>query len=813
MKKNEEMNGNVSREWTPEEIEQYLKAAGEELEIPESLKPEQMEKWLREQEAKRKLSSVEKGEAGFAEGEPEEKAADEERKAAAAKGEPEEKAADKEQKEEMQKAKAALKQERQKKSGGNFRKYRRWFGAAATAACLALVVFAVGRHQNWSLVSETKNDMEKQENEQAADTDCTFEAERMENVERTAEIPKEEQTTYGEIYQSFDKIWKETEGNTRGIFNFFKGEKKYEMAEDEAVAESPADANVSSAAGNMQMEADSSEENPDHGTTNQQEADVEEADIIKNDGRYLYQVILSESDYTYGVQITDTKGGLKEAARLEGFDNIKDIYVWEDTLVILEPGWAQANVEESDDDISWLQGGLAGFLTRDDVAAADIAYTGSAFCRIHVYDITDRTNPEEIHTFTVKGNYQASRISDGYLYYFAQSSAYRPKDKEDYEAYIPMLDGKALSEDCIYLPEDTECTSYLVMASINMKQPDEFTDTKAIVTSADQFYVSKNNIYVTDSRYSDNTEEGESSNSTRIYRFSYQSGIMKKEAEGSVKGTLRDAMALNEYNGYLRMVTTVDSYSVEKVIDDITGKEIGYSSTNHETTNSLYVLDDNLKVVGKIEKLAKDELIYSARFMGDSGYFVTFRQIDPLFSVDLSDPENPKILGELKISGFSEYLHFYSQDLLLGIGLEADEETGRTEGMKLSMFDISDPTNVTEQSKMDLSEYSYADALYNYKAVLIDTEKNLFGFEAESYEDEYHCDYLLFSYEDGSFQQLMKIECTEDGRWSSRIRGTYIGDTIYILYENGKIEAYSLVDGSKTGELAGNEYNEPLIAE
>ena len=109
------------------------------------------------------------------------------------------------------------------------------------------------------------------------------------------------------------------------------------------------------------------------------------------------------------------------------------------------------------------------------------------------------------------------------------------------------------------------------------------------------------------------------------------------------------------------------------------------------------MLNQNLEIIGKIENLAEDERIYSARFFGENGYFVTFRQTDPLFAVDLKDPKNPKILSELKISGFSEYLHFYGEDRMLGIGMEADEETGRTEGMKLSMFDISNPADVTEK--------------------------------------------------------------------------------------------------------------------
>ena len=267
----------------------------------------------------------------------------------------------------------------------------------------------------------------------------------------------------------------------------------------------------------------------------------------------------------------------------------------------------------------------------------------------------------------------------------------------------------------------------------------------------------------------------------------------------------RDDMAMNEYQGHLRLVTTVDAYQVEKVTDDFWGEDMGYRTTDHETWNGLYILNEDLEVTGKIENLAEDEEIYSARFWGDTGYFVTFRQMDPLFSADLSNPKKPKVLGELKISGFSEYLHFYEKDLLLGIGMEADEEDGSTEGMKLSMFDISDPKEVREKSKLNLPEYDSSAALYNYKAVLIDTEKNLFGFLAEGYGEEVLCDYLLFTYEDGKFCRKMKIDCSDYDSYVREIRGTYIGDVFYLLSGDGSIRAYNLKDGSLADELKGEQ--------
>lgn len=766
----------LKEQWTEETIREYVKQAAESEPIPDKLQPKQMEAWL-------KQTLKERGEAPFRPSQQEEP---ELKQTLKEQGEaPDFSLGDTQngQKQPMEeKGGASMNKKRDKK-----RSYRRWWlQTAAVAACLAVVLFAAGRSVDWERGVQ-KN---------------------MEELELAVEQPQEKASqgdtekgaSYQELYDAFSDIWKEQEKMTAYI-----EERATDSAGMDTGGESSAEMPAEGAAVATETVEDSADlENSGseaYGKTNQQEAEVEEADIIKNDGRYLYQVVYENKSGKHTVQIVDTRDGLKEVSRIGEFDNeIQQIYVWKDSLAVIESGWVSDPMEEEDTDSGNLLDGVKGFVEEIFSSETGDYYRETSYSRIHIYDIKDRQNPELYHTFTLKGSYRDSRISDGYLYFFTTCNAYRPRLEKDYQAYVPEVDGEPLAPEKIYLPEDTKTAAYLVMASVHMEQPDQFTDTTAIVTAADRFYVSKNNIYVTDSMYVDYGTEGKQSDSTRIFRFSYQDGKMKKEAEGSVKGILRDDMAMNEYKGYLRMVTTVESQNVQVVKDDITGEIIGNDGMDFETTNSLYVLDGSLEIAGKIENLAKDELIYSARFMGDAGYFVTFRQTDPLFSVDLSNPKKPKILGELKISGFSEYLHFYGDNLLLGIGMEADEETGATDGMKLSMFDISDPSDVKEQSKLNLP-YDYAQALYDYKSVLIDTDKNLFGFCAEDYEEDYRSEYVLFTYADGAFQEKMKIDCSDGEVYSSRVRGTYIGECFYLLCANGRVEAYSLTDGSKIAEL------------
>ena len=215
-----------------------------------------------------------------------------------------------------------------------------------------------------------------------------------------------------------------------------------------------------------------------------------------------------------------------------------------------------------------------------------------------------------------------------------------------------------------------------------------------------------------------------------------------------------------------------------------------------DDTNSVYILDKDLKETGSIKNLAKDERVYSARFMGDVGYFVTFKETDPLFSVDLSDPENPKIMGELKIPGFSDYLHPYGKDKLLGIGMNVDEKTMSTDGVKLTMFDISDPENVKEEQTYVIENVYYTDVAYDYKAALVDTEKNLIGFAADS---EGGREYYTFSYDEKQgFTCTMHEEI--NGNNMRITRGVYIEDTLYVVQGN-IIEAYSLTNHAKIDDI------------
>lgn len=471
----------------------------------------------------------------------------------------------------------------------------------------------------------------------------------------------------------------------------------------------------------------------DYSQTNVRQEGVDEGDVVKTDGRYLY--ILEDNEQE--IAIVDTASG--------NMEKVSSISVEEDYIYEFYLAEEQKKL----------------------VAVCSHSGLNMEAVKVITYDIQNPQKPQIQGTVTQSGIYHSSRMSDGYLYLFSDYYLQDQARKEEPETYIPMVNGKLIEEKDIYLPQISQAYMYEVITAVNLEHPSEVTDSKALFSKGGDVYVSNENIYFyeTEWRYSSNDV-------TTVRKVSYKNGMLTAEAQGQFEGYLNDSFSIDEYKGYLRVVTTEGE------------------------TNSVYILDQELVIVGSITGLAEDERVYSARFLGDTGYFVTFRETDPLFSVDLSDPEHPEIIGSLKIPGFSDYLHFYGEDQLLGIGMNVDEETMTTDGVKLSMFDISDPSDVKKKDTYVLENVYSTDVSYDYKAVLIDYGRNIIGFSGDAQGGE---KYYLFAYdEESGFVCNMEEEINGNGLRS--VRGVYIDDTLYVVQGN-IIESYSLKDYQKTDDL------------
>lgn len=478
----------------------------------------------------------------------------------------------------------------------------------------------------------------------------------------------------------------------------------------------------------------------DYSNTNVRQEGVDEADVAKTDGRYLY-VLEDGGDY---VSIVDTKTSMKKISEIKApkDETIEEFYLTEKNKKVV-----MICSNSSDDDYV------------EDVTRSSLISKQTEGTRVVTYDVQDKKHPKKAGEVSQNGEYELSRISDGYLYIFSNYWVAEKWKKKYPSTYIPYVDGDLMKAKDIYLPEGTKGCMYEIVSSINLKQPDKIADSKAIFSEGGDAYVSNKNIYYYEEEWTCNGKQEK----TLLRKLSYKKGKLAVVAQKTFRGYLNDSFSIDEYDGYLRMVVT-------------RGK-----------TNAVYVLDQKLKLTGKITNLAKDERVYSARFLGDTGYFVTYKETDPLFSVDLSNPKNPKILGRLKIPGFSNYLHFYGEDKLLGIGMDVDKKGDVTDGVKLSMFDISDKKNVKEEHKYTLKDVYSTDVEWDYKAALIDVEKNIIGFPAGGENRQM---YYLFSYtEEKGFQCNMKEKIYGSDALSTR--GIYIKDRLYVIHGN-VLKAYSL---------------------
>lgn len=499
--------------------------------------------------------------------------------------------------------------------------------------------------------------------------------------------------------------------------------------------------------------------------TNVREEGVGEADIIKTDGDYIY---ILNGDKISIVGIASEEMDALGEIQLESDSYYAEMYVKDDRLI----AFYTKNIYEDRND------GLGEYYHQETVA--------------EIFDVSDPSESKKVTKISQSGNYNSVRIVGDYVYLFSDFYADISFGKSAVAAYIPEIQGEKIMSDSIYMPQSTDSLNYTVISGFSLKNPEEKIDRKAVFGTGGLFYASKDNIYVCEVLWDVNNSD---TAQTCIRKLSYKDGVINPVGQTRIDGRLNDSFSIDEYEKNLRLVATVEPDSSNGVMPLIGNTESTVNDKAEEKSyNVLYILDENLNELSRIEDLAPDEMVYSARFMGDTGYFVTYKQIDPLFSVDLSDPKNPEILGELKIPGFSEYLHPYGEGLLLGIGMDVDETGTVMNGVKVSMFDISDPANVQEADKYVIEGAMSTDVSYNYKTALVDAEKNLIGFIAYSNGG---ADYYIFSYEEEGF--TCEFEKSMVG-YNSNIRGIYAGDKFYIVTGN-TVESFMLESFDKVDDL------------
>jgi len=553
----------------------------------------------------------------------------------------------------------------------------------------------------------------------------------------------------------------------------------YDMRSGGAMAETAMmDSMALSNAPQIKAVGDSDSSASDYSETNVQVEGVDEPDFVKNDDKYIYMV---KNNILYLVDAYPGEDAeLLSETELNGYVN--NIFVNDNRLIVL------ANDNEQIYKISQYD-----YVPRKQY---------SQQTRVSIYDISDKYQPELVDEYKVTGSYRDARMIGDYVYFISQSymnyygalidtpvlrnteneillkpeiyyfpnpetnynfntvTAFNIFDNEDYSSKTFMLgysDTIYVSEDNIYISyrknmpwryckEESETKFYDVIVPLlsndikqeinSIKNDDSLTSEEKwskIAPLLEEMYnlmedSAKEDLVeeIADALEEYNVKQEIERRKTIIQKISIDDADIEYVARGEVNGYLLNQFSLDEYDGNLRVATTVNIWNVMET----------------QVYNNVYVLDKELKQIGDIEDIAPGERIYSTRFIGNRLYMVTFKNIDPFFVIDLSNPSNPEILGELKIPGFSNYLHPYDENTIIGIGKETEgNQWGgiSTAGVKIALFNVEDVNNPELITQYEIGEAGTdSEALREHKAFLFDRDKNLLVLPIREVGERYY---------------------------------------------------------------------------
>lgn len=542
---------------------------------------------------------------------------------------------------------------------------------------------------------------------------------------------------------------------------------------------------------NEQFKDESAESsvNKDFGTTNTQEENVDEGDIIKTDGKNIY---LADRDNkrVYVVKADGGKMNKLSEIRLSGNVHIQEMYLTGSTLALI-----YSEYDYSKQPALYNKSEAAYYDTAFRTGCCAVwAYSDT---KISFYDVSNPENVRLISNYSQSGEFTSSRMCDGKLY-LVSSYGVDLFAKDYKKKCIPETAENGVKERIhagkITLVNGTETPTYAVICTFDVKNAKR-TDSSAIFGDPTHVYATENSFFLVESRY-----DGENGDAyLNILKFEFTESGVKYLSSAKADGSLNSNLSMSEYKGFFRIATTCN----------VTEKKNGVSSFSQ--INKLYIFDSEMNQTGIIDGFAKNEEIRSARYAGDYAYVVTFQRTDPLFVINLSDPKNPKIEGELKLPGFSSYLHPVGEGLLVGVGYDGDENNSNN-NMKVSLFSVSDPKNPKELSSVKVgneNDYISSDVFYSYKA-FVNLPNGEFAVPLSlNYNNQM---FIRYRVSDGTLSEVARLNLGNDV--TDIVGGTYIGDYFYIFSSEfidgktsedikwkGRLTSFDLTTNSKTNEI------------
>lgn len=568
-----------------------------------------------------------------------------------------------------------------------------------------------------------------------------------------------ENENYDEIYSRLKAMKNEiAKENARSFFDSFGTKGSAENAVD-----MNGSANAGAAPGDgadLGVDEKTESENA-FGTTNTQEENIGEGDIIKTDGKNIY-LADRENKCVYVVKADSGKMQKLSEIDFSGNVHIQEMYLTGNRLAVIY----------SEYDYSKQPAAYNGFVEYD------MAFSGKCcmawVCsdtKIGFYDVSNPENVTLISTFSQSGDFTSSRLRDGKIYlvssYAVDLFARDYKDKS-----IPETAKNGSKElipaSKITLVNGTDTPSYAVISTFDVQKAEK-SDSSAIFGNPTNVYATENSFFLVEEKY----DSEKMASYLNILKFEFTENGVNYLASAKADGRLNDNLSMSEYGGYFRIATTCTEREQKGNGKDAIMTYLG-------ETNKLYIFDSEMNQTGIIDGFAKDEQIRSARYIGNYAYVVTFRQTDPLFVINLSNPKNPKIEGELKLPGFSSYLHPVANGILVGVGDDGDEK-GTNGNMKVSLFSVADPKNPKELSTSIIGTgetYCWSNVSNSYKAFV-----NLPNGEFAIPISDSNVMYIRYAVKEEKVTEIARYEvgcyAVSDNNITLIKAGTYIGNYFY----------------------------------